>query len=341
MAAEWHFTGRIDPSDATRADRRVAALAAEQHGVLDVDELHACGLSEEQIKRRLRAGHLHRRHQAVYAVGHTALTQDAQFLAAVKAHGPEAWLSHHAATVHFALLAPSDRPPDVTVLGPTTRRHPGIRTHRTTHLDPRDRTRHRGVPTTAPARTLLDLAGTAIPDKGLRRAVHEAQAQRLTNVRDLVDVLNRHPGRRGATRLRTLVADGPAPTRSELEDIVLDLLLSAGLPKPDVNKPLHIHGRRLIPDFRWPKHHLILEADGGQWHDTPLAQADDAERQSFLEQHGERVVRARWNEAVRTPGRITDRLEAAGLYTACPTPSRFPSESRKNTARSPRPPFEG
>jgi hypothetical protein len=336
MAAEWHLNHPGGSSDAVRPDERVARWAAEDHGVLSFKELLACGLSAREIDHRARAGHLHRRHQAVYAVGHTALTQDAHFLAAVKAHGPEAWLSHHAATVHFALLAPSDRPPDVTVLGPTTRRHPGLRTHRTTRLDPRDRTRHRGVPTTAPARTLLDLAGTAIPDKGLRRAVHEAQAQRLTNVRDLVDVLNRHPGRRGATRLRALVADGPAPTRSELEDIVLDLILRAGLPKPDVNKSLHIHGRRLIPDFRWPKHHLILEADGGQWHDTPLAQADDAERQSFLEQHGERIIRARWNEAVRAPRRVLDRL-----YTACPTPSRFPSESRKNTARSPRPPFEG
>ena len=57
----------------------------------------------------------------------------------------------------------------------------------------------------------------------------------------------------GATR--------PPATRSELEDRVYDLLSAAGLTPPDVNVPLHLDGRRVIPDFRWPEHHLIVEAD--------------------------------------------------------------------------------
>jgi hypothetical protein len=37
-----------------------------------------------------------------------------------------------------------------------------------------------------------------------------------------------------------------------LEDAALELLLDAGFVHPDVNKPLIIEGRRLVPDFRCP-----------------------------------------------------------------------------------------
>ena len=99
------------------------------------------------------------------------------------------------------------------------------------------------------------------------------------------------PAAAAASRLRAILADGPAPTRSELEDVVLDLILRGGLPGPDVNVPLILGGRRVIPDFRWPDRQLVVEADGAAWHDDPLARDADAERQALLEAHGERVLR--------------------------------------------------
>src|SRR5215216_5184422 len=52
---------------------------------------------------------------------------------------------------------------------PNVRRHAGIRTHRSSMLEVQDVTRHKGIPTTTPARTLVDLAATL--DYGpLRRA---------------------------------------------------------------------------------------------------------------------------------------------------------------------------
>ena len=41
-----------------------------------------------------------------------------------------------------------------------------------------------------------------------------------TNVRQIADVLGRANGRRGAGTLAALVAEGPAPIRSEFEDVV-------------------------------------------------------------------------------------------------------------------------
>lgn len=118
--------------------------------------------------------------------------------------------------------------------------------------------------------------------------------------------------RRGCRALAGIVAGGPAPIRSVLEDMVLELLLGADFVHPDVNKALVIDGRRVLPDFRWPDHRLILEADGAAWHDASLAREDDAERQTLLEDHGERVIRVTWHQAVTRRAETIARIHAAG-----------------------------
>ena len=132
------------------------------------------------------------------------------------------------------------------------------------------------------------------------------------NVRLLAGVLARHPTWPGVAKLGRLVASGPAPTRSELEDTLLDLILAGGLRHPDVNRALHLDGRRVVPDFRWPTRRLVVEADGARWHEGPLAEADDAERQALLEAHGERVLRVTWTQTVADPRGTLARLRAAG-----------------------------
>jgi Protein of unknown function (DUF559) len=124
--------------------------------------------------------------------------------------------------------------------------------------------------------------------------------------------LERLGPRRGAGRLAALLATGPSPTRSELEDVVLDLILAGGFAYPDVNRPLRLAGRRIVPDFRWPAEHLVVEADGAAWHDNALTRTDDADRQALLEAHGERVLRITWRQAVTARGRTLARLRAAG-----------------------------
>jgi very-short-patch-repair endonuclease len=154
---------------------------------------------------------------------------------------------------------------------------------------------------------LLGLADD-MPDKALRRAVRQAQALQLTHVRLIADVLTRANGRRGASRLAALIADGPAPTRSVLEDVVLDLIDGAGLRRPEINVRLG----RYYPDLRWPEQRLTIECDGATWHDGKLAREDDAERQAHLEACGERVVRVTWRQALEQPHRTIERIVAAG-----------------------------
>jgi very-short-patch-repair endonuclease len=290
----------------------VAVIAADQWGVLSVGELRACGLSEIAIRVRVACGRLHPVHRGVYAVGHPGLSTVGRFLAAVKACGPNAVLSHVAAAVMWGFVEDDECVPEVTVTGAATRVHRGIRVHRTASLAQHEWLRFDGVPITSPLRTLLDLAAV-VDEKTLRRAVRRAQGLRRVTVRRLAEGLRRAGPRRGTRRLARIIATGPAPTRSELENVVLDLLLDGGFAHPDVNRPLRFDGRRMIPDFRWPAERIVVEADGGAWHDSPDARREDAERQALLEANGERVLRVTWHQAVARPAQTLARLRAAGV----------------------------
>jgi hypothetical protein len=288
----------------------VARRAAEQWGVLSLAELRACGLAREAVGVRVRNGRLHPLHRGIYAVGHANVPHEGRFLAAVKACGPHAVLSHASAAALWGIRDWEERQPDVTVPGSGTRRPAGVRVHRAAlALD--DRARCAGVPVTSPARTLVDLA-SSLPERALRRAVRQAQSLRLLSVRHVLAALERAGPYRGRAALARLLVAGPAPTRSELEDVVLDLILRGGLDHPQINVPLILSGRRVIPDFRWPAQRLVVEADGAAWHAHRLAREDDAARQALLERHGERVLRVTWEQAVARPDETLRRLRAAG-----------------------------
>jgi hypothetical protein len=296
-------------------DSSCTQLAAEQYGVLSVGELHACGLNGDAITRRVARGWLHRVYVGVYAVGHPALTPEGRWLAAVKACGSGALLSHTAALMLYGLLALDDRRPEVTLPIVANRKPPGVKVHRTRTLPPGDTWRHKGIPVTTVERALMDVAATWT-DTAVRRAMATAQSRYLTNLRRLAAALDRTGPRPGRARYARVLATGPAPTRSELEIRVLDLVLAGGFEHPDVNKPLLIQGRRIVPDLRWPAQRLIVEADGRQWHDNPQARALDAERQAFLEAHGERLLRVDWQQATAGTQQTLTRIARAGAPTA-------------------------
>jgi predicted transcriptional regulator of viral defense system len=214
----------------------VSELAGTQWGVVSVAQLRALGVGRSSITRRVQAGQLHRVHQGVYAVGHTALRAEGHRLAAVLACGPDAVLSHRTAAAHWGLLRTDQTRIDVTA--PRGRHGArGIRLHRSRCLDALDTTTHQGIPTTTVHRTLLDVAALARPSE-LERAVAQAERLQLYDHAAIADVLSRANGHRGRTALTKATAQEPKLTRSELEAIFLSLAREAGLPEPETNLPL-------------------------------------------------------------------------------------------------------
>jgi hypothetical protein len=315
MSVEWRVNGAEHHKVATRRDVQVARLATGQHGVVTARQLNACGIDGGAIGVRVARGQLHPLFRGVYAVGHDALTRTASCFAGVLACGDGAVLSHHAAAAHLGLLAWDDRDPQVTVPRAGGRGIRGIRVHRC-GLDPRDIWTRESIRVTCPARTILDVAAT-MPAKQLRRMVRQAQAEQRVNVRQLLDVLHRHPRQRGAAKLRCVIADGATPTRSDHEDLVLDLVTQAGIERPELNPKLHLDGRDIFPDMLWRNHRLVIECDGRRWHSDPLTRQNDADKQAILEAHGYRVLRITWQQVVNHPAQTLARVRAALGY--CPT----------------------
>jgi hypothetical protein len=297
----------------TPPDLRAADRAAGQHGLMRMDQLAACGLDRGAVARRARKGWLHRIHTGVYALGYAPQTLDAHFMAAVLAGGDDAFLSRWSTGALAGLMGWHGGLIDVTVRGSALRTRAGIRFHRARSLDPRDTMRIRGIPTVTPARAILEIA-PALSDRRLKRMVRKAQAEKLASVRQFEAMLGRANGHAGTQRIAAIIATGAAPTYSGDEDDVLDLVLDAGFAHPDVNQRLVVGPATdrmpYYPDMRWPAQQLILEVDS-TWHDGPLSQQLDAERQAELEAAGERVLRTTLEQARANPLQLFARLDAA------------------------------
>ena len=285
-------------------------MAAERDGVLSLAQLRACGLDADAVARRVAAGRLHRVHRGVYAVGHAGLTLRARFRAAVLACPDGAALSHFAAAVFWRFSTWEERRIEVTTVGSGGRRIDGVRVHRSRTLDERDVLRRDDLRVTSPARTLLDLAAV-LPETALRSIVRRAQAQHSVSIRQILELLARSPGHHGVARLRTVIADGPTPTRTDLEDLLLDLLDRAQVERPEINAPLRFDGRTIVPDLLWRAQRVAIEADSVTWHEHKLTREHDAYKQAQLEAAGYRVLRITWAQISGSPRQTLERVRAA------------------------------
>ena len=242
-------------------------------GVLPVGAADA-GCGRHWIAHRVATGWLTRRRRGVYVVG----PLDAPFsaaMAAVLACGEGALLSCHPSAVLRGF-----RPPPTHLMHVTVRRdvrsRAGIRVHRV-QLDPRDATRHQGIPVTSAARTVLDLAATD-HERDLNRAIDEARVHRLVTDHSLNEQLCRYPKHPGAPALTAALDTEPKLTRSEAERRLLELIRAARLPEPLTNARL---GRHEV-DFLWPTHHLIVEVDGYAFHSSRRSFEHDRRRDAEL-----------------------------------------------------------
>ena len=148
-----------------RAQLIIARLAARQYGVVARGQLLDLGLDRGRIGRAVAAGHLHRLHRGVYAVGHRAVADHGRWMAAALACDGD--VGHHSAGALWEL--PISDNGLTRVIAATAHRRARIDVHRA-YLHPRDRTTRHGIPVTTVARTLADLAHS-LDDQALHRVV--------------------------------------------------------------------------------------------------------------------------------------------------------------------------
>jgi very-short-patch-repair endonuclease len=289
------------------ATRTAAALALRQHGVVSHEQLRALGIEPRAIAHRLDAGRLHRVHRGVYAVGHRVLPQPGRWMAAVLACGPDAALSHASAAALWGMRPSDARIVDVTARR-TGRKRPGIRIHRPRALPPNERTRHRGIPTTTPARTILDMAATLSRSR-LEHLLDQAEIQQLTDYPSLDAIARAHPGHHGAAKLQRALSThyaGTDLTASDLEILFKELCRLHGLPTPRVNNS--VVGKEV--DFLFPEQRLIIETDSWRYHKTRHAFENDRARDVVTTSAGYRTLRFTDRQLERHPQTVAAAIAA-------------------------------
>jgi hypothetical protein len=174
-----------------------------------------------------------------------------------------------------------------------------------------------GAPVTTVARTAVDLArkgpqlsAVVVLDSALR---HEVPREELEEV---LRVSKGWPGSRSATEM-VAFADGRA--ESALESVGRWRMAQLGLPKPELQIPLHdADGLIGYPDFLFEEQRVIGEADGllKYRRDDPYAPPEPRERDALAREKqredrfrdsGYEVFRFTWEIAVHRPAVLQQR----------------------------------
>lgn len=162
-----------------------------------------------------------------------------------------------------------------------------------------------GIPSTALARTLLDLAAT-LPARRLEKAIARAEELRILDLARLGEVLVRYPAHRGTALLRgALAIYAPPPfTRSGLEERFLRLVREAGLPGPATG--FNVIGYEL--DAYWPELRFAVELGVFETHGSRLAFEEDPVRQEDLKLAGVETIRVTGLRLAREPDSVMERI---------------------------------
>jgi very-short-patch-repair endonuclease len=257
-----------------KRSKRAWELAGRQHGVVARRQLLALGFNAREIEHRVARGRLHLVMRGVYAVGWPRLTRERRWMAAVLAGGKGAVLSHRSAATLWGIGKEKPGLIDISLTRRTRLRRAGLRVHARPALPGTDIVCRNGIPATAVARTVVDLASELGPTT-VERTINEADKHGLIDPETLRVTLDDYAGEPGIQLLRRLLDRHTFRlSDSDLEIIFRPIAASAGLSLP-LSKQM-LNGFEV--DFFWPDLGLIVETDGLRYHRTPATQARDASR---------------------------------------------------------------
>ncbi len=291
-------------------ERVVDRLAGPRLGVVSVSDLREVGIDDDRREGALRRGAIIPVGHGVYRPAGVRLTREAEMRAACAAIGRHAVVSHRSALWLWGVI---DHVDVVEITVPVGHRSTlaGLVVHRSTDLVDDHRCVRRSVPTTTPARALLDAAAVLSPTE-LGQAVEAALTEDLVSVAGLRHILAElaRPGRRGAGGLRRYLdtrALGEASPESRLEPVMARLCRDHGVGPVDFQKTVVLEGRVFRPDFQIPDAQLAVEVDGFAAHRSRDAFEHDLERQNAFIRNGWLMLRYTAPQ-LRRPARVAREI---------------------------------
>ncbi|MDH3680558.1 MAG: hypothetical protein OEV40_11475 [Acidimicrobiia bacterium] len=211
-------------------------LVSRQHGCITRVQATEAGLTPRQIDGLVACREWRRVERGVFQHAAYPITWHSRLFAACHALGGVA--SHRSAAVLWQL--DGCRPGRIEVTVPSTKVvvRSGVTVHRSTQWDRVDETTMESIPVSGLARTIFDLAGV-VSQPTLREAANSARRRRQLDWSDLARALvaGARRGRNGSAGLRALLetyAGEQTLSRSEWSDVIADLLVDHGLPRPEL-----------------------------------------------------------------------------------------------------------
>ena len=195
-------------------------------------------------------------------------------LAACWAGGFRAVASHRSAAAVYGLAGGREEIAEITCPRWRRARHAQVEVHETKALGPFDITVVDRIPVTTPERTLFDLGAVCGPTVVLM-AFDKARKNGLVTYESVDAALRRlaRPGRPGVRKLRwalSLRDPRQAPSESEMETLMLEVLRRHGLPTPIPQYEIRDRGRFIARvDAAYPEIRLAIEYQSYQEHVGP------------------------------------------------------------------------
>lgn len=289
-------------------DRELALLrrASRQEGLISrADALKL--VSKTQLESRLKKHRWEQVRPGVYLVTGAPKTRS-QVLRAIVL-----WLrrgfafSHATAAALLKFRGYKNEGEIVLTRTKRTRAPRGVRIHFAQALSDCDVTEVGELPVTSIERTLIEVAPS---EKNLKALVDDLLAKKRTTL-DKLELALIRLNSWGGSPLWALVdayRGGDAPTESELERLVVEVLTKAGLPLPKKQKALYIAGKLRRLDFIYEEFSIVIEADGYITHSSTDAFESDRTRQNEMVVDGLIPLRWTWRALKQNPDTLTSQL---------------------------------
>jgi predicted transcriptional regulator of viral defense system len=295
-------------------DVLLSKIAREQRGLFTLAQADACGFARRTITSRATRGMYEVIHPGVYGLAGSEATWHRQVVAAVLSATPPSAASHQTAAYLWSMT--DHRPESVEI---ATRRHLRVRripfvVHESQDLIEPDIHLLDGIPTTSPARTLVDLGASARLGT-VARCFDTALRTKLVSVEEVDQVVRRvaRKGRTGVGTIRPLVAERLrwlSVTESSLEDRFRALVERAGFPMPESQYVLIDPGGNFVGryDFAYENHNVIVELDSERYHMDPESFQRDRDKQTRAHMLGWTVYRFTWQDLTARPDQVISVL---------------------------------
>lgn len=298
-----------------RAEGLLVGLAKNRFGVATRQEALQCGLSHDQINRRIALGAIEEPAPGALVIGAAPKTWEQEVAVAVLSLGPGAAASHLTAAALWGILNTSGGRVDV-VVPRWDRTHRQFTVHESLDLIDSDVTVHRGIPTTVPARVVVDSG--AVFKSAVPEIFHRAQRLGLVDP-DAVSVFVRRvarKGRRGVGPAKALLRSlrmYPDRTESWAEDIYLRISRQAGLPEPLQQYEVRTFDGWFICrcDFAYPDIRLAIFIDGLSYHGDGAAFQNDRVQGNALSLIDWRYLRFTYWDLVKRPYLVVQQIRSA------------------------------